>query len=860
MFGGHFKSFVAESAPELDRLDIRIADQPVLLSDLDRVNALAVRNNFLCAGKEQVGIFYPQGTLTEILMLVAAGLAAYRSVLGGGALSEADFKPGSLVLYQGELVRFVGWDGDSLDGGKKFVLANEDRYKTRTILPASQLSELSKYSGTRTEPDPAGAHSRMPAIQKTIAALFGFEENQQLQLANYPAIAVCLKNPALIGLLKETTVNGIKFFELFPSVRWTAGREWRQGRDQKKRSFVFYFFGSISVADDALRTEGTSIRVLIADSGKTLRAASLVSSMLSGGIEKIYTADDTGSFETALRLKKLGFKILFWTMRDFQNMHVEEYVRTSIGMPGSVVYSHNNAIQALRSTSFSVYEVRYPAGFSIEQHARVQQCITVLKQGNDTQQSESLDDFLKSGYGLLNKLFQVPLPPELLGAGAPWDINAHLEQLKIKAVLVRGTLSPQGLQHLDSFLEIIQTAVPVFSKDRSKYEVLRGLASTGGACLLVKRPQLIEPLEKLLAVDGYQEPLAICAYPQKAVCYERIVWTFRPDLRNFASGMFKARESAFVGYPLQIAEWKAVYRQYESIVEAFSTVHARAAVLKIDPSVFDAPPEEAFVAVPAEEVFAGLEEELLSTRPFLYNGGLRASGEAGTVTARQVLFTGGFTAFFELGKLVKVLEAEGEDVVQKTVVELHQGDKVVFIKDERETIFDELVEYYRHRPDVVEILELSEKWRTTLRQYFAKERLTVSGLKLVLENAGLGRTEASIENWLAGKVICPPENNYHPIDVIAAVTGDGVLAREKEKVKEAARKVHSMRIKIGRYLAKHIAQSAAAIGDMEGDSVLREKLDKISSYAEVAEVAAVAPEEVEVSPSVANRLLGTEDF
>ena len=192
--------------------------------------------------------------------------------------------------------------------------------------------------------------------------------------------------------------------------------------------------------------------------------------------------------------------------------------------------------------------------------------------------------------------------------------------------------------------------------------------------------------------------------------------------------------------------------------------------------------------------------------------------------------------------------------------DLERGDRIIFIKDERNTIFDELVEYYGHRPETLEIIKMSELWRGALKDHAEAKGLNIAELKAALENAGLKRTEFTIESWLKGKVICPSEGDYYPIDVITAVTGNPFLLENKNQIKAAARKVHSMHIKIGRHLAKRIVQSVALKEDTGEDAEFERKLDKASSYAEIAEVEAMALENIEISPELANKLLGMEDF
>lgn len=863
MFGDRFYNFARESAPELWKLDVRIGGQAAPLSNYDKINALIIRNNFLTADKDRIAVFNPPGTLSDLYTLIVAGLSSYMNASGLGFQAVGGFEPepNELVYYEGKIVRFVGWKDDPEGGEKRFVLANEDKWKTETTLPASKIGMVYKYSGTRTAPDACDSKSKTAPVQKTIGAILGINPGK-VRLADYSAILVCLANPALIDLLKETTVNGAKFFALFPSVRWTPSGEQRFGRDNKKKSYMFYLTGSLSSADDILRSPaGTRVRGLVTDAGKALHSASLLSSMVSDySLEKTWVLGGADDFSAMQKLKKAGFKTWIWTIQDFKDMRsICELAQGSAGATAVVASHHLEVLNKAAAASLTIEEAEYPVQFTKEEHAGMQASISALKRWNSGAQNPAIDEFLVSAFGLLNKLFQIPFPTSVLGSGTPWSVDVHLNSLKIKAAIVAEQLPHQERQVVERFMESLSRAVQLFLNHRSKYELVKTYLNADN-CVVVKRPQFIVLLEELLSKEMRVSGALIITQPQHAgSVHNTLVWTYRPDLRQFVSSLFIARKTVFIGYPLQLEEWNSLFDMYKRVSEEFGNVPARSEILKIDSGLLEPPPQIQAAGSVLKE-FSDLESKLLVPRIFFKITGQEDTSRE-SIIARQAVFTGGFSAFFDESKMVKVIDSDNEGIVQKLPDQLLQGDKVVFLKDERDTVFDELVGYYGHRPDVVNLLKLSEAWRDALRKYYEVNRLDIQRLKTLLKNAGLDRTEISIENWLSGRVICPSENNYHPIDVIAVVTRDSFLLKEKEKIKNAARKVHSMRIKIGRYLARRIMQSAAvSYSGIEDDPVLAGKMDKISSYAEVAEVEAVSPDKVKIAPSLINRLLGIEDF
>ena len=156
---------------------------------------------------------------------------------------------------------------------------------------------------------------------------------------------------------------------------------------------------------------------------------------------------------------------------------------------------------------------------------------------------------------------------------------------------------------------------------------------------------------------------------------------------------------------------------------------------------------------------------------------------------------------------------------------------MVFLKDERRTIFEDLMGYFGHRPEVVSAVEIAESWHKALVDFNSRNNLTSEQLLVVLREGGLDRGIATIENWLRGETILPSDDNA--IDVIASVTGDKFLIENKEKVKAAGKSVHGLHIKVGRYLARRITQSTTASDSAPIDPILKQKLNEVSSCTEI---------------------------
>lgn len=837
MLGEKLTEYIHKAAPELLNIRIEVDGHELVLREDDVVNAYLMQQSFLSENDRDMAVFNLPGDYKEVLFLVASAIGCYKAV-GKKRVKEDDLVPGStLVLYNGELVRFVEWKDE--EDGRKMVLANEDKHKTRTTLSVGSLSEISLYSGSRTSPDVAGAKTKLPAIQNALKQVLGLKDDRQPQVAGSGSIIVTLPESSLLDALKLTKINDVPFFDIFPSVKWTSTGENRLGRDRKKRSPLFYFVGSMSAADDLLSTIDVGIcHTIISNGSRMASDLSLIDSIKSNyKITRRFVIDRISNVDVIHSLDKASFKIWAWVPDDLD--------------------SADSDFRALETI-----EVPYPEGFDESMHKELLVCFSELRKLRFREESHSLKEVLISAYGLSNKLFQAPVTCDHLYSNTPWDVRKHLEDLSVKILSIKNQFSYPYPDTLERLQKLLAAATGAFSAYEAKYEKIRDEVRHGRSkftSVIVKRSNQIDPLRVSLEKDLSTDLFEVVASPQHVGdSRKRIIWTFRSDMRKYAESVGKYR-MIFIGYRWQVNEMKAIEKQYLDKLKSYSEREHRASLLGVSPDLVSE--EEKTVDLPDYSLLldqVGIEELLMTTSNFAHLGQQGGIEQGFRTTARQVLFAGGFTCFYELGHTIKVIDDEEESVKSVKVDDLRLGAKVIFLREERESIFEELVAYFGHKSEIVKMLNTVEIWRHALVDYKHSENLTLAELTSRLNRAGLNRIEATVDNWIKGRVICPFEDDYRSIDVIASVTNDERLSNTA-KIKSAAKRVHAMRIRIGRYLAKRIVQSVSG-GEVIEDPVLAKKLDQASAYAEVAKVTAVSPDTIEISQGLVNRLLSVEDF
>jgi hypothetical protein len=883
MPGQQFSTYLQSAIPEFLNVTIEIGGIPLRLSDYDYVHALIAHNNIVDGTKESIAIFHPSGDLIDIIFLVMAGLSSYKkSAEKNSGLKPEDLKPGDLVEYDGKRSKFVGQWIDPVDGIHKFELAYDDPARRRREAPTNSrstypvdpyFSKVVRYFGERTTTERFDSQSKKSDKRKeTIGTLLNMGD-QPVNLADYSAFLVCNARPYLIELLHETRVNGAPFFKIFPSVKCKSNSLSPITRDLNQRRKIFYFAPSLSVADDVLRQQKT-ITALIADGKKVSNATSLLASIKSDyELEDIYLLEDSSKISSAYDLERnLGFKVWAWTLADLKSFPLPKLGRRRPRNTGpeeadsfapfleSLVIRQNHLLERLARYREASIPVQYPSSFDESRHASLLDAISALRGFNKSRRDPSLSAFLFATFGITNAIFQSPFPAENIQRTK--DNIAILEK---DAVSVSTMLPTELKEYPQQVAQMLKDARLAFEKNNLKLDAIAAalISARKKACILVKRPDFIEPLRLALAtrfpdsqIDFGSLSIA-SATRQIEPGFEILIWTFRPDLEQYSSAIFKADEAVFLLYGCQQKELDGIESFYNQRLSQYATAASRADIMKTVADVGgNSSIDQAHTPVPVLPP-ADLEELLFTPSSFASVYGKRYEGQE-MVEAKQVLFESGFMSFFTKGHRISVFDVEKEEVRVVNASSIKVGDRVIFVKNERRTIFDEVMGYYSHKPEIIDIVKTVTAWHKALTDFVAHEQLTPEQLMEMLRSAGLDRGINTIEAWLNGETICPTEDNA--IEIIARVTGDQFLGQNIDKVKSAGRTVHGLHVKVGLYLAQRVTQSVAASDQGIDDPVLRRKLNEVSSYAEIAEAVAVGTENIEIDSNLTNRLLAPEDL
>jgi len=193
---------------------------------------------------------------------------------------------------------------------------------------------------------------------------------------------------------------------------------------------------------------------------------------------------------------------------------------------------------------------------------------------------------------------------------------------------------------------------------------------------------------------------------------------------------------------------------------------------------------------------------------------------------------------------------------RRSTLELEVGDELVFAAGTSRDIFESLVSQVEERPEMREVVRLSELWWRSLLGFMQSTGQRVRDILMQLSDRGFHYEPGTIIAWIQGERMWP--GRYPVKTVIAAIaeiTGDELLASRTDEVRKACGKRQSLHIKLGKYLVQQITRAAAGESGEGINNAFRPIVDELARHAEVVTVYAVADTPSRVRRSVSNRLI-----
>jgi len=883
MLSENLISYIKNLLPEFGDIKISVSGELLPITAFELTNALLIKNNILDKEKKNIAIFHSEYDILDIFLLIVAGLAAYESSINkSSGLKIKDFSIGELVEFDGKLGWFKGSYFDESDNREKFKLAYDDQYHTEVALPIRRFVGVSKYSGSKTTADSYDSKKSKKHVKDALGNLFGLKEGR-FGLSGYDAFLVCSERPRFLDILKHVAINGMPFFDMFPSVKCTSSSRQRMGRDRIQRAFMFYFVASLSTADDVLATE-TTVRDLFIDArSKNFTQGSLLASIRSQyEIEDIYWLQNYDRIDAIEQLDSgLGFKAWIWKPEDleeYKNKETSKFENSEdpINLP-PYINMHQNTLVKLAKYEENIIDLPYPDGYSYESNKAINKTIRDLFYLNKDFNNPFLQNFTITAAGLANKIFQSNVPLNLYDEIAEIQgknkIRLDLDRLiDLADEAMKGSIANDFEEISINITKMFEDAIDCFYSYEGKLDLILNKVKefkSSKINILSKYPWNIPILQNALAqklqLDEFsleEVGVSFIDNPNKIHMNTFLnLWTYKPKPSFSLLFESHAYSNNFLLYPLQKEEVINIRNKNTRELSKFFEQNYRANLLKAPVRFFD-DFKLSQQHVITDDYTNDLDiDSILSSVLSKSAGNYQYDNSKEQVGATMVTFSDSSHAFFQDGFTIRTISSEKDSIEKKKINSLSIGDEVIFLKETKRTVFEELVDFYQHKPEIIQLVKKSQEWNNALTQYMDNNALDLNKLQLKLEQAGLKRHMITLQNWIEGSTIYPQDaGDESAIKIISEVTGNVTLMQHEQEIKTAARKLHALYIQIGRYLSKKISQSFVEPESIIDDPVLRDKLDEISSHANILQVVEISEEKITVPVELTNRALTEEEI
>lgn len=884
MLDKHLINSINTEIPELNRVRLCLGGKEILLTPIDLINTFILYKNFLDDHSDDILIVRPNDNIADIILLILSALFIYkRSIKEYSSLTYNEFVEGEIVRFEEKVVLLKEFIKNPETGViTHFKVQYGDKHNffpTSTTRLISEFHYVSKYSGHQENLDTTRGVTRVDEIQYVLGELIGVPANS-VKVAGYPGILVITGGSNITDLLYDVTINGIPFYKLFPSEKRTANEK-SSFRDSMQRQSVFFFTSNMSNAIDILAEEN-SIKTVFSLAGNLVKYSALLRSIRNDyAIEDIFMLQDYSHLDQLREFKSLyDFDLWYWQKADFVDMakllsEQEDnkntldivQVRNDFGTILHLLGRHNNLTDKLAKYTNEIVDIAYPEGITFDDHSDLLYKLAKIRKANRFHQNNEINIFLRLSYSFLNRMLQSPLSLAEQSHLKNIDYSKFVDLIESKSVIVQNSLPPELKMLPEDIISTLKKFQVAFNDYHGKFnqllETIKALTNEGKIGVVVKKPELIPTLTKKLSsnLNNYQNNRSLYKVVSAAEAqqenFNTLIWLFNPNIYDELTIEYISKRNILLLYPSERQSLKNALEKTRKEISSSTSVEKRLELIKQGIKPEDTKSIENDATEDDDWILD--IDSILSSIPVSIKTKIYGANRTESVEAKKVTFTDQSIAFYKTTSKIKVLKAEEKQIEDKTVNELEVGNNVVFLKEGNRNIFDELIKYYEHNPKVTEQVQLSELWRKALIRFRNKHSYSITHIMRKLSEAGLNRGYETIDNWINGTVIYP-QGLDSALDAIAKVTQDEELSQKLSEVKTACKQIAALRVKIGRYLAEKITQTAISEEAEIDDPVLRDKLNELIEQKQVVEVLEIDDEFTPVETSLINRLITSDEL
>jgi len=873
MFNNPLLENIKNRVSEFDGVKFSINDSIFEISNYDMINSCILANAIIDESEDNTVLFHSHGTVFLMHAVAIAAFAALeRDATNDENSLERNLKPGDRIKYKGCLAIF---DGIHVEDGVRQakILCGGKHKDTIYVAIPEGFMQIQKYGGTATKMKGFKQKKDRTQAKQVLSGILKLN-SAQFNIIRTSHVAVITEKRNFIDSIVQLKINDHRFTNLFPTVRLpNPERHVALAGTKSSDMPVIYVLSNLNTLFEYIQ-KGHKINSLIIDGISKIKNnyGTLEAIKQSKHVENIMIYLDHRFLAEGQDFEKMDFKKWVWLKQDIAELKELAYWNSPKEHPTDPFSSHYKTLRYLSKQKCEFIDVDFPKPDTWQTIKDAMKILKKIKRYNDKSNNPQINEFLVACYGTLLFFQHLPFPVELcdktvVDAGIKYfDYKKSLEDINITAQdLLSRSLPPEFSDDFKKLLSNIKLLSEHFVTGNRKPKALTTYLKDNkeNTLIVVRKPWYIYFFKKYLDKNNIMNTTVIDfkAFRKinENVYFDKVVftgWFGEENKYIFNSGISPL--IVFLAHPSE----KSIITVYISELDgnAFDLRNAknRALLLGVDENRFSIKPVE---VKKKEEKPSEFYEDIskivsdLSFAVFSETAKNYAYDPKDSISARHVIFEEELHAFLSVGYRVKVLNRLEAKIEQKNIEELNPGDEIVFIRDSKKDIFEELVNIVEAQSSLSNEVKLSKLWRVAIKDYMTAHSMWHSDLLQKLKSAGCGRHSATIENWVKDEHTIGPGDENKVITAIAELTLNSELMSKLKEVINSCKKLRGLHIRLGRYLAECIVASMYPQSESKIEGFLKDKIKELSQHILIVEVKSISDSLISVGRTKVNRVL-----
>ncbi|MBU4312218.1 MAG: DrmE family protein [Candidatus Omnitrophica bacterium] len=873
MFNNLLLESLKNRVSEFEGVKFSLNDSIFETSSYDMINSCILANAIIDEKEDNTVLFHSHGTIFLMYAVaIAAFVALERDATNEENSLERNLKVGDRIKYKGCLAIYDGIY--TMDGKKQAKILCGGKHKDVIYAPVPEgFMQIQKYWGTATKMKGFRLKKDRTQARQALLGILKLD-SAQLNIIRTSHVVVITEKRNFIDSIVQLKVNDHRFTNLFPTARLPNPERHVMLAGSKSSDMpVIFILSNLNTLYEYVQ-KGHKINSLIIDGVSKIKNnyGTLEAIKQSKCIENIMIYLDHRFLAEGQDFEKMNFRKWVWLKQDMAELKELVYWNSPKEHPTDPFSSHYKTLRYLSKQKCEFIDVDFPRADTWATIKDAMKILKKIKRYNDKANNPQINEFLVACYGTLLYFQHLPFPVELCDKAVVepgikyFDYKESLERINITAQdLLSRSMPPEFNADFEKLLSNIRLISEHFVNGNRKPKALTTHLKDNkeNTLIVVRKPWYIYFLQKWLDKNNIKNTTVIDfkAFRKinENVYFDKVVftgWFGEENKYIFNSGISPL--IVFLSYPSE----KSIIATYISELDgnAFDLRNAknRALLLGIDENSFSVKPAE---VKKREEKPPEFYEDVtkivsdLSFAVFSETAKSYAYDAKDSINARHVIFEEELHAFLSVGYRAKVLNRLEAKIEQKNIEELNSGDEIVFVRDSKKDIFEELVNIVEAQPSFSNEVKLSKLWRVAIKEYMSAHAMWHSNLLEKLERAGCGRHSATIENWIKDEHTIAPGDENKVITAIAELTLNNELMSKLKEVIYSCRKLRALHIRLGRYLAECIVASMYPQGESKIEGFLKDKIKELSQHILIIEVKSISDSLIAVGKTKVNRVL-----